>query len=122
MLVAEDDALTRGQLCALLGGEYEVLAAGDGEEALRLYEARAGRVHVVVTDCRMPRFDGVRLAEALAARDPGLSIIMVSGSAGREGLRRLSRPPKFVLLWKPFEVKLLLELVEGFVGGGPAAA
>lgn len=115
ILLVEDDPLTRGQLSTLLGDEYEVLAACDGEEALELYEARAGQVDVVVTDYRMPRLDGVRLSELLAARDPRLSIIMISASAGREEMQRLFMLPKFVLLWKPFEIKVLLELVENFV-------
>lgn len=76
---------------------------------------------MLVTDYRMPRLDGVRLAELLAARDPRLSIIMVSGSAGREELGRLFKLPKFVLLWKPFEVELLSELIAGFVGGPQTA-
>jgi len=121
VLLVEDDPLTRGQLCTLLGDEYEVLAACDGEEALRLYERREGRVDVVVTDYRMPRLDGVRLAELLAARDPRLSIIMVSASAGREEVERLFKLPKFALLWKPFEVKVLFELIEGFAGETPTA-
>jgi len=121
VLVVEDDPLTRGQLCTLLADEYEVLAARDGRDALEVYERHAGRVDVVITDYRMPGVDGVRLAEMLAGRDPQLSIIMISASAGRDELARLFKLPKFVLLWKPFEVKVLLELVEGFVGGPPAA-
>lgn len=116
VLVAEDDRLVRGELCALLADDYEVLEAPDGAEALEIYERRAGRIDVVVTDYCMPRLDGVRLSELLAARDPRLSIIMVSASVGREEMSRLFTLPKFVLLWKPFEVKVLLELVEGFVG------
>jgi|GEM_PF-1942118 len=121
VLVAEDDRVARRQLCGLLADEYEVLEARDGAEALEIYEARGGRVDVVVTDCRMPRLDGVRLASLLAARDPRLSIIMVSAGVGREEMSRLFTLPKFVLLWKPFEVKVLLELVEGFVGDTSAA-
>lgn len=116
VLLAEDDALTREQLRLMLCDDFEVLTARDGAEALELYERRGGRVDLLVTDYVMPRVDGVRLAEILAARDPRLPIIMVSGSAGREETERLFKLPKFVLLWKPFEVKVLLELVEGFAG------
>lgn len=117
ILLVEDDPLTRQHLCLLLGDGYDVLAARDGAEAVEIYEQHGGRVDLLITDYVMPRLDGARLAELLAARDRRLPIIMVSGSAGRDEMERLFKLPKFVLLWKPFEVKVLLELVEGFVGG-----
>jgi CheY-like chemotaxis protein len=117
ILLVEDDPLTREQLFVILRDDYDVLTARDGAEALEIYESHEGRIDVVVTDYEMPRLDGVRLSELLAARDRALSIIMVSGSAGRKQMERLFKLPKFVLLWKPFEVKVLLELIEGFICG-----
>jgi two-component system cell cycle sensor histidine kinase/response regulator CckA len=101
----------------LLQDGYNVLAARDGVEAAEMYEREKGRIDVVVTDYMMPRLDGARLAKLLACHDAGLPIIMVSGSVGCKEIERLFKLPKFVLLWKPFDVKVLLELVERFTGG-----
>ena len=107
----------RDQLRALLQDGYDVLAARDGVEASEIYEREKSRIDLVVTDYMMPRLDGVGLAELLACHDSGLPIIMVSGSVGYKEIERLFSLPKFVLLWKPFDVKVLLDLVEGFTGG-----
>ena len=117
ILLVEDDKLMRDQLRALLQDGYDVLAARDGVEASEIYEREKGRIDLVVTDYMMPRLDGVGLAELLACHDLGLPIIMVSGSVGYKEIERLFNLPKFVLLWKPFDVKVLLDLVEGFTGG-----
>jgi two-component system cell cycle sensor histidine kinase/response regulator CckA len=117
ILLVEDDTLIRAQLSVLLQDGYNVLAARDGVEAAEMYEREKGRIDVVVTDYMMPRLDGARLAKLLACHDAGLPIIMVSGSVGCKEIERLFNLPKFVLLWKPFDVKVLLELVERFTGG-----
>lgn len=117
ILLVEDDTLMRDQLRVLLQDGYDVLAARDGVEASEIYEREKSRIDVVVTDYIMPRLDGVGLAELLACHDAGLPIIMISASVGCKELERLFSLPKFVLLWKPFDVTVLLELVKGFTGG-----
>jgi CheY-like chemotaxis protein len=117
ILLVEDDPLTRDLLGTLLQDGYDVLAARDGVEASEIYEREKGRIDVVITDYMMPRLDGARLAELLAGYDAGLPIIMVSGSVGYQEIERLFTLPKFALLSKPFDVKVLLELVDEFTGG-----
>jgi two-component system cell cycle sensor histidine kinase/response regulator CckA len=112
----EDDTLLRNQLRVLFHDDYDVLSARGGVEAFEIYDREKGRIDVVVTDYVMPRLDGARLPELLVSQDPLRPIIMVSGSVGGNEIERLSKLPKFVLLWKPFDVKVLLELVEGFTG------
>ena len=117
ILLVDDDTLIRDQLRVLLEDGYDVLAARDGVEAAEMYEREKGRIDVVVTDYMMPRLDGARLAELLACHDARLPIIMLSGSVGCKDIERLFKLPKFALLWKPFDVNVLRELVEGFIGG-----
>ena len=79
-------------LGGLLGGEFSVVAATDGEEGLRL--TREHHPDLIVTDVQMPGMNGFELVERLKA-DPASStipIIMLTarGSledrvAGREG-------------------------------------
>lgn len=89
VLLAEDQALVRGALTALLSLEpgLEVVgAAADGDEALVL--ARTLRPDVLVTDIEMPRRSGLDLAERLRAELPEVRVIIVTTFARGGYLRR----------------------------------
>jgi CheY-like chemotaxis protein len=90
---------------------FEVLAAGNGVEALRVMEQARTRIGVVVTDFTMPEMDGPTLAARLREQAPDLPIIGVSGrdqSSRAEELRALG----FVeILSKPFEAADLIAAV-----------
>lgn len=89
VLLAEDQALVRGALTALLSLEpgLEVVgAAADGDEALTL--ARTLRPDVLVTDIEMPRRSGLDLAERLRAELPEVRVIIVTTFARGGYLRR----------------------------------
>jgi DNA-binding NarL/FixJ family response regulator len=68
VLLADDDALVRSGLGALLGAEEDLVVVGeaaDGREAVE--RARALRPDVVVMDVRMPRLDGVRATREIVS-------------------------------------------------------
>lgn len=70
IIIADDQALVRAGLAALLGAEpdIEVVAvAADGDEAVRL--ARALRPDVACLDIRMPGRDGIRATRDLCGPD-----------------------------------------------------
>jgi DNA-binding NarL/FixJ family response regulator len=81
LVLAEDSVLLRDGLAALLGeaGFHVVGQAGDGEEAIRL--VRIFRPDVAVLDTRMPPSytdEGLRTADAIRLRDPGVGILVLS--------------------------------------------
>ncbi len=60
ILVVDDEKIKRVTLADDLAAQgYEVVAAADGEEALK--QLAAGRFDVVVTDLKMPKIDGIEL-------------------------------------------------------------
>ena len=68
VLLADDDALVRSGLGALLAAEEDLTVvgeAGDGREAIE--RARTLRPDVVVMDVRMPRLDGVRATREIVS-------------------------------------------------------
>ena len=87
-LVADDEPDVQELLSVLLTrAGYDVLRAGDGEEALRL--ARQHLPVVVVVDVRMPKLDGYQTTRALRA-DPvtaGLKVVILTASV-RDSERR----------------------------------
>ncbi len=70
LLVAEDNPELRAFLVRSLLGEYDVLEASDGQQALEV--ARARRPELILSDLMMPRLDGAQLCEAIKS-DPELA-------------------------------------------------
>lgn len=56
---------------------HTVVTADDGQAGLRQYTT--GPFDLVITDCIMPRLDGVGTIMALKQRNPGVRIIAISG-------------------------------------------
>jgi CheY-like chemotaxis protein len=99
----------------LVAGGYEVLEAGDGEEALRIAEAHSAPIHLLLTDVVMPRLNGVELASRLIGQRPDTKVLYMSGFAvvGAQ-LERLSAPtlePGDPILPKPFTSEALTRKV-----------
>lgn len=92
---------------------FEVIMANNGFEAVTV---AAGRVpDLIISDCMMPRMDGVALSRHLKA-DPrlaGTPIILMSGAPERHDLRQGSYD---VFLLKPVLLERLLGEVRRLLG------
>ena len=87
ILLAEDEPDVRSATERLLRlGGYQVLAAGDGAEALVRSRAFAGAIHLLVTDVVMATMGGMELARRLEMERPGLRVLYISGYSWDHGL------------------------------------
>jgi two-component system response regulator DesR len=89
ILLAEDQAMVRGALSALLGLEIdiEVLAAvADGEAAWR--ELQRLKPDVLVTDIEMPGLTGLELAQRIQRHTLATKVVIVTTFARAGFLRR----------------------------------
>jgi len=120
LIVDDDDGSRRVMVRSLARAGYRVLAARNGQEALRQFDEHRNAFALVVTDMQMPGINGCELASALSARDPALKVLFVSGQGQlelqREGLLR--RDATF--LQKPFAPVVLLTTIESLIGGANA--
>jgi two-component system response regulator DesR len=85
LLIADDQALVRGALSALLGLEpdIEVVAeVGRGDEVVAA--AIEARADVALLDIEMPGMDGIAAAAALRSALPGCRVLIVT-TFGRPG-------------------------------------
>jgi len=89
VVLAEDQAMVRGALSALLKLEPDldvIGCAANGEEAWTLIER--DRPDVVVTDIEMPRLTGLELAQRIREKDVGCKVVILTTFARPGFLRR----------------------------------
>jgi two-component system chemotaxis response regulator CheY len=115
ILVVDDAAFMRMRCAKLLTEHgYTVLEAGNGLEALEVYDE--ARPDAVLLDITMPEMDGLTTLRELKRRDPGARVAMVSAMGQQamvmDSLRSGARD--FVL--KPFQPDRLLEALKKLLG------
>jgi PAS domain S-box-containing protein len=81
ILVVEDEPVLREMVCEILKRyDYQVMEAGSGVEALRVWDEYNGEVDLLLTDMVMPEgMTGRELAVQLKKRKPELKVIYSSG-------------------------------------------
>lgn len=84
ILLAEDQAMVRGALSALLSlsGEFDISQAADGDEALALL--KTSEFDLLLTDIEMPGLSGLELANWCQQHKPKLKIVVIT-TFGRAG-------------------------------------
>ncbi|KRC57722.1 MULTISPECIES: response regulator transcription factor [unclassified Nocardioides] len=88
LVLADDQALVRGALSALLGLEPDldvVAEVGTGEDAVTV--ARDERPDVVLMDVEMPGMDGIEACAAVRSASPDTRVLVVT-TFGRPGYLR----------------------------------
>jgi CheY-like chemotaxis protein len=115
VLVAEDEADVRAlAVRALRMAGYTVLEAEDGAAALGLLAAQQGDIVAIVSDVAMPVMGGWELSREVGTRYPGVPVLLLSGYATDDLVRRgLIADAGVPLLLKPFTPTELVDRVAG---------
>ncbi|MCF8081643.1 MAG: response regulator [Deltaproteobacteria bacterium] len=106
ILLAEDEKMVRDAAVAIL--EYlgfEVLAAGDGVEAVGIFRNRQEDIRLVITDLTMPRMDGWEVLTAVRRIRPDIPVILASGYEAAQAMKGHHDQQPQAFLPKPFQMK-----------------
>ncbi|SCY16680.1 two-component system response regulator [Butyrivibrio sp. INlla14] len=76
VLIVDDEIVNRKILGSVLEDEYELLFAGDGEEALKVIEEYKDNLSIVLLDFMMPKINGFEVIKTMKA-DPVLTRIPI---------------------------------------------
>src|SRR5947209_17801646 len=113
ILVVDDEALIRAVLEQVLRqAGFAVRLAGDGAEAIDLYQRYHAEIGLVLLDVRMSGRDGPQTLSALKDLDPGVRCCFMSGSTGAYSVEELLALGAVGFVSKPFSD--LAELVRSF--------
>ena len=108
ILLAEDEPAVRDLATSILRrAGYTVLAAANGEEALRIHGGHRGRIDLLLTDVIMPGMSGRVLAERILASQPGVRVLFMTGYSDDALVRHGVLDGRFSLLPKPFSAHSL---------------
>lgn len=116
VLVADDELFVRELLKGVLeSANYNVITADNGEHALSLLSENSDlgkNIKAVITDLEMPNLTGHELARKLKDINPGIRVMVISGSSGLDEFDKLREEPNgyidsFIL--KPFTNQKLLD-------------
>lgn len=122
ILVVEDHTPVRRLISrTLTHSGFATIEAGDGHQALSLFESARGAIDLAIIDMVMPNMSGLDVAAELERQNPALKILYISGcleSLAIDCIRR--RSPEFLLL-KPFTGKSLVEKVADILRAPPTA-
>lgn len=115
ILVVDDNVMVRESYTELLRHRgYDVMQAGDGEEALKVIGAST--IDLAIIDVMMPVMGGLELRQVLQDKAPGIATILVTGQPDKvEEL--VDDDPDFqtgrvAMLYKPVHPVMLLAEVD----------
>jgi two-component system, cell cycle sensor histidine kinase and response regulator CckA len=118
ILIAEDEPVVRNMVRAIIQREgYSFLVAAHGEEAMTLSQAYPDEIHLLLTDVKMPRMNGLELAAEIMKTRRGIRVLVMSGELSSE-VRKANLALPF--LKKPFTPRRFLEKLQQVLDG-PAA-
>lgn len=84
ILILEDNELNRAMLSEILSGEYQVLEAENGQEALDILKQKKDSISLILLDVMMSVMDGYTFLDRVKA-DPELALVPVIVMTQSEG-------------------------------------
>ncbi len=110
LLIVDDAMIMRKRIrsIALEAGWQEITEAGDGAQALDLYEQV--RPSLVTMDIVMPNLDGVAALKAIREKDPAARVVMISAVDQKEKLTECIQSGAIDFIVKPFDKERLKNL------------
>lgn len=112
ILIVEDEAEIANLLAEVLGKDYHVRWAKNGDEALNFI--KDGDFDLIISDIRMPGLDGIALYHRLRELDPSYlkKIIYSTGVTCDDRTRKFLLESKIDYIKKPFRLSDILELIK----------
>jgi two-component system cell cycle sensor histidine kinase/response regulator CckA len=118
ILVLDDETDVRKLVATILTSNgYKVLTADDGEGAIKAFKKSKQPIDLALLDVVSPGMSGPMVADRLAALQPGLRVLYMSGFDNTSVVQRYVVEKGCALLTKPFTEQQLTKKVREVLTG-----
>jgi DNA-binding NtrC family response regulator len=122
VLVVDDDLGIRTLLNIVLREQgFAVWLTADGYQALKAYRGHRADIDLVLIDVRMPGLNGPQTLAALQQLNPQLHFCFMTGDPGRYTEQELMERSAERIIYKPFRLGEVAELVGQLVSRSPGS-
>lgn len=110
ILIADDAAINRELLKDIFEGQYEILEAKDGEEAIEQLRKHSDEIKLVFLDLMMPKKTGLDVLKYMgrAGLITSIPVIMITGESTVESDVTAYDLGATDIIYKPFEPQIVL--------------
>ena len=109
VLIVDDESIIR-DLCSKALKGYRVFQAGDGEEALKVFQQE--EIDVILTDVMMPKMGGIELLKRLKEIEPTIVVIVMTGFAEKDIILNALKADADDFITKPLNLLQLKTAVD----------
>ena len=113
ILLVDDSAMNRMILKEILGGDYRILEAENGQECLEKLQTEAENIALVLLDINMPVMDGFEVLKAMNANHTieDIPVIMISSDDSDAAIRRSYELGASDYVNRPFDARIVYRRV-----------
>ena len=113
ILLVDDSAMSRMILKEILGGDYSILEAENGQECLEKMQAETGNIALVLLDINMPVLDGFEVLKAMNVNHTieDIPVIMISSDDSDAAIRRSYELGASDYVTRPFDARIVYRRV-----------
>ena len=113
ILLVDDSNMNRMILKEILGGDYSILEAENGQECLEKMQAETGNIALVLLDINMPGMDGFEVLKAMNANHTieDIPVIMISSEDSDAAIRRSYELGASDYVNRPFDARIVYRRV-----------
>ena len=117
ILLVDDSKMNRMILKEILGGDYSILEAENGQECLEKMRAEAGNIALVLLDINMPGMDGFEVLKAMNANHTieDTPVIMISSEDSDAAIRRSYELGASDYVNRPFDARIVYRRVSNTI-------
>ncbi|MFO7032023.1 hybrid sensor histidine kinase/response regulator [Limnospira fusiformis CCALA 023] len=112
LVVDDEEPIREITKASLESFQYQVLVAGNGVEAMKIYSQYLDKIDCVVIDIMMPVMGGKTTMRELKSLNPQIKIVGISGYFSVDIAKDIAELGVDIFLSKPFTTQELLEVLQ----------